>query len=120
MCMHVPMLNLVLLSFAAFADTFREQQLGFWIAISMVRTQMRTTRGPFRMKSSYLPLTRTLVLTFAAVVLAAGTAAAQCAAPPSAGLRLCQPSSGATIYQVPHIEATATPTSGSINDIKVF
>lgn len=114
------MLNLVLLSFAAFADTFREQQLGFWIAISMVRTQMRTTRGPFRMKSSYLPLTRTLVLTFAAVVLAAGTAAAQCAAPSSAGLRLCQPSSGATIYQVPHIEATATPTSGSINDIKVF
>jgi hypothetical protein len=72
------------------------------------------------MKSSYLPLTRTLVLTAAAVAFSAGTAAAQCAAPSSAGMRLCQPSSGATIYQVPHIEATATPTSGSISNIKVF
>jgi hypothetical protein len=49
-----------------------------------------------------------------------GAAAAQCAAPSAAGIRLCQPSSGATVYQVPHIEATATPTSGSINDLKVF
>jgi hypothetical protein len=69
---------------------------------------------------SYLPLTRTLVLTAATIALCAGSSAAQCAAPSSAGMRLCQPSSGATVYQVPHIEATATPTSGSISDLKVF
>jgi hypothetical protein len=50
----------------------------------------------------------------------AGSAAAQCPAPSASGIRLCQPSSGAAIWQVPHIEATATPVSGSIDDIKVF
>jgi hypothetical protein len=72
------------------------------------------------MKSLYMSLAHKLVITLAAVALCAGTAAAQCAAPSSAGMRLCQPSSGATVFQVPHIEATATPTSGSISDLKVF
>jgi hypothetical protein len=54
------------------------------------------------------------------IVFCCGAAAAQCAAPSASGIRLCQPSSGATIYQVPHIEAAATPDSGSINDLKVF
>lgn len=61
-----------------------------------------------------------LVLLAVAVALWSATAAAQCAAPSSSGIRLCQPSSGATVYQAPHIEATATPTSGSISDLKVF
>jgi hypothetical protein len=72
------------------------------------------------MKSQYLSLPVNLVLISAAVILFWGSAAAQCTAPSSAGVRLCQPSSGSTIYQVPHIEATATPISGSIDDLKVF
>jgi hypothetical protein len=72
------------------------------------------------MKSPHLPLLLNSVLTVAAVVLFSGSSAAQCAAPPSSGIALCQPSSGSTIYQVPHIEATATPISGSIDDLKVF
>jgi hypothetical protein len=71
------------------------------------------------MKSQYLPLRSTL-LTIAPLLMLAGSVAAQCPAPSSSGIRLCQPSAGATIYQVPHIEATATPTSGSVNDLKVF
>lgn len=72
------------------------------------------------MKSQYLPLPANLALISAAVIFFWGSAAAQCTAPSSAGVRLCQPSSGSTIYQVPHIEATATPISGSIDDLKVF
>jgi hypothetical protein len=62
----------------------------------------------------------TLVAAMAAVIFLAGSAVAQCPAPSSSGIRLCQPSSGAYLWQVPHIEATATPTSGSIDDIRVF
>jgi len=72
------------------------------------------------MKSQYMPLPINLVLMAAAVMLCWGSAAAQCTAPSAAGVRLCQPSSGSTIYQVPHIEAAATPVSGSITDLKVF
>lgn len=72
------------------------------------------------MKSLHLPLPVNLAFVAAAVMLLCGSAAAQCAAPSSSGVALCQPSSGSTIYQVPHIEATATPISGSINDLKVF
>jgi hypothetical protein len=66
------------------------------------------------------PLALYTALLVTAIVLCAGDAAAQCTAPSAAGIRLCQPSSGATVYQVPHIEAAATPTSGSISDLKVF
>ena len=72
------------------------------------------------MKSIRLPLALNSALIAAAVALFSGSSAAQCAAPASAGIRLCQPSSGSTIYQVPHIEATATPASGSIAGLKVF
>lgn len=72
------------------------------------------------MKSQYPPLKIKLVLLAAAVALWSASAVAQCAAPSSSGIRLCQPSSGATISEVPHIEATATPTSGSISNLKVF
>src|SRR6185437_14146429 len=66
------------------------------------------------MKSPLTPLPYKLVLLVAAGALCAATAAAQCAAPSSSGVRLCQPSAGSTVYQVPHIEATATPTSVSL------
>ncbi|HYX54413.1 MAG TPA: hypothetical protein VE783_13230 [Candidatus Limnocylindrales bacterium] len=33
---------------------------------------------------------------------------------------MCQPSANSVIYQLPHIEAAATPTSGSISSMKVF
>lgn len=66
------------------------------------------------------PLVLSTTLLVMGIMLCSGHAAAQCAAPSSTGIRLCQPSSGATIYQVPHIEAAVTPTSGSINDLKVF
>lgn len=72
------------------------------------------------MKSPLFPLTCKFVLIVTAVALCAGTATAQCAAPSSSGVRLCQPSAGSIVYQVPHIEATATPTSGSISDLKVL
>lgn len=72
------------------------------------------------MKSLYSPLNVKLVLLVAAVALWSATAAAQCAAPSSSGINLCQPSSGSTIFGAPHIEAAATPTSGSISDLKVF
>lgn len=72
------------------------------------------------MTSPHLPHTLNLALIVAAVVFFSGSSAAQCSAPSSSGIRLCQPSSGSTIYQVPHIEATATPISGSIDDLKVF
>jgi hypothetical protein len=72
------------------------------------------------MKSQYHLQTAHLLAAVIAVIILAGSAAAQCPAPSSSGIRLCQPSSGSTIWQVPHIEATANPTSGSIDDIKVF
>lgn len=72
------------------------------------------------MKSFPKPLVLNSAFLVIAVMFCCGAAAAQCTAPSAAGIRLCQPSSGATIYQVPHIEATATPTSGSISDLKVF
>ena len=72
------------------------------------------------MNSQYLRHTAKILIATIFVMISATVAAAECAAPSSAGIRLCQPSSGSTIYQVPHIEAAATPSSGSIDDIKVF
>jgi hypothetical protein len=45
---------------------------------------------------------------------------ATCAEPSSAGVRICQPSANSTVYQVPHIEVAASPTSGSISSTRVF
>ena len=47
-------------------------------------------------------------------------ASAACPEPASGHLAICQPSASSTIYQVPHIEATANPTSGSITTMKVY
>lgn len=57
---------------------------------------------------------------FTAVFLLAGKSAASCTAPSSAGVAICQPSANSTVYQVPHIEAAANPSSGSISSIKVY
>ncbi|HEY2168882.1 MAG TPA: hypothetical protein VGJ30_04610, partial [Candidatus Angelobacter sp.] len=47
-------------------------------------------------------------------------ASAACPEPASGHLSICQPSPNSTIYQVPHFEATANPTSGSITTMKVY
>ena len=47
-------------------------------------------------------------------------ASAACPEPASGHLAICQPSPNSTIYQVPHIEAIANPTSGSITTMKVY
>ena len=47
-------------------------------------------------------------------------ASAACPEPASGHLAICQPSPNSTIYQVPHIEAVANPTSGSITTLKVY
>jgi hypothetical protein len=45
---------------------------------------------------------------------------ASCTAPTSGSVAICQPSANSTVYQVPHIEALANPTSGSITTTKVY
>src|SRR5882757_7103053 len=45
---------------------------------------------------------------------------AACPEPASGTLAICQPSANSTVYQVPHIEAVANPTSGSITTTKVY
>lgn len=45
---------------------------------------------------------------------------ADCPAPASGSLAICQPSANSIINQVPHIEALANPTSGSITTLKVY
>ncbi len=72
------------------------------------------------MKWQFSSLSLKFMLVVAAIVLPAAGASAQCPAPSSAGIKLCQPSASSTIYQVPHIEAAATPTSGSITSLKVL
>jgi hypothetical protein len=47
-------------------------------------------------------------------------ASAACSEPASGHLAICQPSANSTVYQVPHIEALANPTSGSITAMKVY
>jgi hypothetical protein len=59
-----------------------------------------------------------LVLVSACCLSSQGLAA--CPAPASGSLAICQPSANSTIYQVPHIEATADPSSGSITNMKVY
>src|SRR6266853_3691454 len=48
------------------------------------------------------------------------SAFAACPAPASGSLAICQPSANSTVYQVPHIEAIANPSSGSIANMKVY
>jgi hypothetical protein len=70
------------------------------------------------MKSPSLhPLT---VIILAAAFSASLSASAACPPPASGKLTICQPSASSTIYQVPHIEAAVSPTSGSITAMKVY
>jgi hypothetical protein len=57
---------------------------------------------------------------FAFALFVSSQASAACPAPTSGSLAICQPSANSTVYQVPHIEATANPTSGSISTMKVY
>jgi hypothetical protein len=57
-----------------------------------------------------------MLLMFGLLPLAA---MADCPAPATAGVVICQPSPNATIFQLPHFEVAATPVSGSITDIKL-
>jgi hypothetical protein len=54
------------------------------------------------------------------VCLSASAARADCAFPSAAGVVICQPSPGSTVFRSPHIEVAATPVSGSIIDLKVL
>src|ERR1041385_9093242 len=72
------------------------------------------------MKYPSLPL---LKISFAVVAFALCVslqASAACPEPASGHLAICQPSANSTLYQVPHIEALANPTSGSITTMKVY
>jgi hypothetical protein len=62
----------------------------------------------------------TVSLTIAAALAVPLSASAACPAPASGKLVICQPSANSTIYQVPHIEATANPASGSITAMKIY
>src|SRR6476646_8962903 len=69
------------------------------------------------------PSLHTLKISFAVVAFAlclSLQASAACPEPASGHLAICQPSANSTIYQVPHIEAVANPTSGSITTMKVY
>jgi hypothetical protein len=77
-------------------------------------------RGPHSMKYPSLHLLKiTLTLLIASFCLSLQAFAA-CPTPTSGSLAICQPSANSTIYQVPHIEATASPSSGSITNLKVY
>src|ERR1044071_4668065 len=68
---------------------------------------------------SLLNLKFNLFLVAAALCLPLSASAA-CPVPASGSLAICQPSANSTIYQVPHIEAVANPSSGSITNMKVY
>ena len=70
-------------------------------------------RAPSVMK---FPSLHNLKISFAVVAFALFVslqASAACPEPASGHLAICQPSANSTIYQVPHIEAVANPTSRS-------
>jgi hypothetical protein len=69
------------------------------------------------------PSLHTLKISFTVVAFAvciSSQAFAACPEPASGHLAICQPSPNSTVYQVPHIEAMANPTSGSISTMKVY
>jgi hypothetical protein len=72
------------------------------------------------MKSPSLHRTTIHLTLTAAVLCLPSLAFAACPAPVSGSLAICQPSANSTVYQVPHIEAVANPTSGSITTTKVY
>jgi hypothetical protein len=69
--------------------------------------------------SSLHSLKVSLTLAAAAFCLSAQASAA-CPEPASGKLVICQPSANSTVFQTPHFEAAANPTSGSMTSMKVF
>ena len=72
------------------------------------------------MKFPSLHILKISFAVFAFALFASSQASAACPEPASGHLAICQPSANSTIYQVPHFEATANPTSGSISTMKVY
>ena len=72
------------------------------------------------MKYPSLHLLKASFALVAAAFCLSSQASAACPAPASGHLAICQPSANSTVYQVPHIEAVANPTSGSISTMKVY
>ena len=66
------------------------------------------------------PTTLRCFITLLTIGILPVAVSATCAEPSSAGVRICQPSTNSTVYQVPHIEVAASPTSGSISSTRVF
>jgi hypothetical protein len=64
---------------------------------------------------------RTISLTILTIAFSLSTQAfAACPEPASGTVTICQPSANSTIYQVPHFEVNASPTSGSITTMNVY
>lgn len=72
------------------------------------------------MKYPSLQNFRTQLILAAAVLCTSLSAQAACPAPGSGKLVICQPSANSTVWQTPHIEALADPTSGAITTMKVY
>src|SRR4029077_1464481 len=72
------------------------------------------------MKSPSLHNLRITLFLVAAVLLLPLSLSAACPVPASGSLAICQPSANSTVYQAPHIEALANPSSGSIANMKVY
>src|ERR1700740_1010105 len=72
------------------------------------------------MKFPSLQLVKISFAFAAAIICLSSQAFAACPAPASGSLAICQPSANSTVYQVPHIEATANSASGSITTLKVY
>jgi hypothetical protein len=73
------------------------------------------------MKSQYQSsLVAVFVALVFAVVMLPSRAAAECAAPSTSGVHICQPSANSVINGVPHIETAAEPSSGTITSTTVL
>jgi hypothetical protein len=85
-----------------------------------VRFKFLVSKGPIVMKFPSLHTQKISFAIFAFALCVSSQASAACPEPASGHLAICQPSANSTIYQVPHIEAVANPTSGSISTMKVY
>jgi hypothetical protein len=85
-----------------------------------VRFKFLVSKGPIVMKFPSLHILKISFTIFAFALCVSSQASAACPEPASGHLAICQPSANSTIYQVPHIEAIANPTSGSITSMKVY
>jgi hypothetical protein len=72
------------------------------------------------MKYPSLHLLRITLIFVVVTVCMSSQAFAACPEPASGHLSICQPSANSVVNQVPHIEAVANPTSGSITTLKVY